>query len=49
MLMVVRGREGEAAAIGGVLSARGVRRDAIVGAGPPLGGHVRQRASVDDG
>ena len=48
-VMVVRGREGEAAAMGGVLSARGVGRDAIVGARPPLGGHVLQRASVDDG
>ena len=35
--------------MGGVLSARGVGRDAIVGARPPLGGHVLQRASVDDG
>ena len=46
-VMVVRGREGEAAAMGGVLSARSVGRDAIVGARPPLGGHVSQRASVD--
>ena len=35
--------------MGGVLSARGVGRDAIVGARPPLGGHVLQRASVDVG
>ena len=48
-VMVVRGGEGEAAAMGGVLSARGVGREAIVGARPPLGGHVLQRASVDDG
>ena len=48
-VMVVRGREGEVADMGGVLSARGVGRDAIVGARPPLGGHVLQRASVDDG
>ena len=47
--VVVRGREGEAAAMGGVLGARGVGKDAIVGARPPLGGHVLQRASVDDG
>ena len=33
-VMVVRGREGEAADVG---------RDAIVGATPPLGGHVFQR------
>ena len=32
-----------------LLGARGVGRDAIVGARPPLGGHVLQRASVDDG
>ena len=48
-VMVVRGREGEASAMGGVLSARGVDRDAIVGARPPLGGHVLQRTSADDG
>ena len=48
-VMVVRGGEGEAAAMGGVLSARGVGREAIVGARPPLGGHVLQRANVDDG
>ena len=48
-VMVVRNRGGEAAAMGGVLSARGVDRDAIAGAKPPLGGHVLQRASVDDG
>ena len=47
--VVVSGREGEAAARGGGLGARGVGRDAIVGARPPLGGHVLQRASVDDG
>ena len=47
--MVVRGREGEAAAMGSVLSARGGGRGAILGARPPLGGHVLQRASVDDG
>ena len=48
-VMVVRGREGEAAAMGGLLSARGVGRDAIAGARPPLGGHLLQRASVDGG
>ena len=42
-------REGEVAAMGGVLSTRCVGRDAIVGARPPLGGHVVQRASVDGG
>ena len=31
------------------MAKRGVGRDAIVGARPPLGGHVSQRASVDDG
>ena len=35
--------------MGGVLSARGVGRDAIMGARPPLGGQVLQRANVDDG
>ena len=45
--MVVRGREGEAAAMGSVLSARGGGRGAILGARPPLGGHVLQRASVN--
>ena len=49
VILVVRGRDGEAAAAGGVLSARGVGRGAIVGARPPFGGHVLQRASVDDG
>ena len=48
-MVVVRGREGEAVAMGGVLSARGVGRDALVGARPPLGGHVLRSASADDG
>ena len=43
------GREGEAAAVVGVPSARGVGRGACVGVRPPLGGHVLQRASVGDG
>ena len=33
----------------GALSARGVGRGATVGVRPPLGSHVLQRASVDDG
>ena len=45
---VLRGRDGEASAALGVLSARGVGRGAIVGARPPLGGHALQRGSVDD-
>ena len=47
--MVVRGRDGEAAAVWGVPSEIGVGRGAIVGVRPPSGGHVSQRASVDDG
>ena len=35
--------------MGGLLSARGVGRGAIMGVRPPLGGHMLQRASVDDG
>ena len=43
-VMVWRGRQGNAASVAGVLSARGAGRGAIVGVRPPLGGHVLQRA-----
>ena len=44
---VLRGREGETAAVVGVLSARGVGKGAFVGVRPPSGGHMLHRASVD--